>query len=114
MVEYRLPLSFDKIFKARLGYDLYEMNALRNDKDNVRLVLQTIQVSDDVWHCITLSPYHFLQFCDHRISRLKLEQRLRHYHLNDFRLLHLCEYFDLLLSCIPEEKPAAPPKKIVR
>lgn len=90
------------------------MNALRNDKDNVRLVLQTIQVSDGVLHCVTRPLSHFLQFCDYRISRLKLEQRLRHYHLNDFRILHLCEYFDLLLSCIPEENSAAPPKKIVR
>ena len=37
--------SFDEILKARLAFDVYEMNALRNDKDNLQLILQTIRVN---------------------------------------------------------------------
>lgn len=37
-------ISFDEIYKARLAFDVYEMNALRNDKNNLELILQTIKV----------------------------------------------------------------------
>lgn len=43
-----LLLSFDEILKARLAFDVYEMNALRNDKDNLKLILQTIRVNRSV------------------------------------------------------------------
>jgi hypothetical protein len=38
-------ISFDEILKARLAFDVYEMNALRNDKNNSELILQTIRVN---------------------------------------------------------------------
>lgn len=89
--------SFDEILKARLAFDVYEMNALRNDKDNLQLILQTIRVNHT--RRIRLNFFSFLQLCDYHISLLKLEHYLRHLDLTDIRVLHLCEYFDLLLLC---------------
>ncbi|CAF0997815.1 unnamed protein product [Rotaria sp. Silwood1] len=73
--------SFNDISKARLAFNMYEMNVSNNDRRNFELILRTIK------------------FCDCRISNLKLERRLHHYRLNNARILHLCEYFDLLLIC---------------
>lgn len=44
-------ISFNEILKARLGFDIYEMNSLRNDLDLVRLIYQTIRV------CSLSSPW---------------------------------------------------------
>ncbi|CAF3858408.1 unnamed protein product [Adineta steineri] len=71
--------SFHEIRKARLSFDFYEMNALGSDKNTFELISQAIKS------------------CGYRISPLKLKHRLYHYHLNKIRILHLCEYFDLLL-----------------
>ncbi|CAF3604098.1 unnamed protein product [Rotaria sordida] len=73
--------SFNDILKARLAFNIYEMNVSNNDKRNFELILRTIK------------------FCDYHISALKLERCLYHYRLNNSRILHLCEYFDLLLTC---------------
>ncbi|CAF3014766.1 unnamed protein product [Rotaria socialis] len=73
--------SFNEIFKARLAFNIYEINVSSNYKKNFELILQSIK------------------FCDCHISILKLERRLLHYGLNSSRILHLSEYFDLLLIC---------------
>ncbi|CAF1619380.1 unnamed protein product [Adineta ricciae] len=80
--------SFHEIHKARLAFDVYEMNALRSDKNTFELILHTIKA------------------CDYRISPIKLRHRLYHYHLNKTRILHLCEYFDLLLMSDRVDKKA--------
>ncbi|UJR26586.1 hypothetical protein I4U23_007906 [Adineta vaga] len=88
--------SFHEIHKARLAFDVYEMNALRNDKNTFDLILYTIKS------------------CDYRISPIKLRHRLYHYHLNKTRILHLCEYFDLLLmSDRIDKKAELDAKKII-
>lgn len=39
-----LMFSFNEILKVRLAFEIYERNALRNDRNNAELVLQTIEV----------------------------------------------------------------------
>jgi len=48
----------------------------------------------------------YFQFSDYRISLLKLEYLLRHFDLSDNKVLHLCEYFDLLLLCNRDQNNA--------